>query len=83
MRFKSMFVRKFKYGHSVLTQLMSCPFLRECFEESINKKSYFFEKNRCTHKENWSRCPIHAGKSKLKEMEEDLEQMLEPESRPL
>jgi len=37
---------------------MLCPRLKKCFRESINREHEFFEKERCTHKEQWSRCPV-------------------------
>jgi len=47
---------------------MLCPNLRECFQESINRKHEFFEKERCTHKERWSRCPIFLAKLRKKRL---------------
>jgi hypothetical protein len=37
---------------------MLCPNLRECFKQSINNKNAFFERERCTHEEEWSKCPV-------------------------
>jgi len=36
-----------------------CPFLRECFEESINQKNKLFRRERCSNKKRWSRCKIY------------------------
>ena len=41
-----------------LKRRMLCPSLKKCFQESINRKHEFFEKERCTHKEQWAKCPI-------------------------
>jgi len=41
---------------------MSCPYLKECFKESINRKHGFFEKERCTKRDRWSRCPVYRQK---------------------
>jgi len=51
---------------SHLENKMLCPYLRDCFRESINRKHEFFEKERCTHEEKWSRCPVFREKRKGK-----------------
>jgi hypothetical protein len=36
---------------------MFCPFLRECLQELANRR-HIFDKDRCTHKERWEKCPV-------------------------
>jgi len=43
---------------------MNCPYLEECFRESINRKHDFFEKERCTDRERWTKCPVFKRKKK-------------------
>ena len=43
---------------------MNCPYIEECFKESINRKHDFFEKERCTDRERWSKCPVFQEKEK-------------------
>lgn len=41
---------------------MNCPYLEQCFKESIRGRNPFFEKERCTAKEYWSKCPVYLKK---------------------
>lgn len=49
-----------------MTGRMNCPYLEECFRESINRKHSFFEKERCTQRDRWSNCPVYREKEKQK-----------------
>lgn len=37
---------------------MACQHLEECFRESIGGKNKFFDKERCTSREEWVKCPV-------------------------
>jgi len=52
------------WGEDSFREKMLRPYLRECFKQSINKNSEFFERERCTHEEKWSKCPIFREKNK-------------------
>jgi len=43
---------------------MYCQYLERCFKESINKVQVLFEKDRCTHKEDWLQCPLYLERKK-------------------
>jgi len=51
---------------AAMTGRMNCPYLEECFRESINRKHSFFEKERCTQRDRWSNCPVYREKEKQK-----------------
>lgn len=56
---------------------MPCPYLKECFKQSIDKGNPYFEKERCTHEERWSRCPLFLEKAEVRELEKTHDETLE------
>lgn len=54
-----------------------CPWLRECFEESLRRKHFFIDENRCTHKSDWNQCPLYVARSEMNKLRETLVEMLE------
>ena len=49
---------------------MTCPYLKGCFRESINRKHDFFEKDTCNKRERWSKCPVFQKKEEHKASED-------------
>ena len=61
----------------------TCPYLKRCFKEGINKGHIVIEKEKCNDKEKWIKCSI-VEKSKLgqellelTQLRKNLEKMLE------
>ena len=55
---------------------MFCPFLRECLQELANGR-HIFDKERCTHKERWEKCPVFLGHNEVLRLRKVLEGMLD------
>ena len=55
---------------------MFCPFLRECLQELANGR-HIFDKERCTHKERWEKCPVFLGRNEVLRLRKVMEGMLD------
>ena len=55
----------------------NCPWLKECFIESLRRKHFFIDENKCTHRVDWTKCSVYLGRNEVNVLKETLEEMLE------